>query len=109
MNRQLLSILAGIAVAPLIVQHVSSQPSPGFFATARKSLVLIQDTRGERKGSGFIVAKDGNIYYALTAGHVVQNGQFQIQTDATVQEGERLAVESVLTLPGVDLALVQFS
>jgi len=110
MNRQLLSILAGIAVAPLIVQYAAAQqPSPRFFPTVRQSIVLIQAGR-ERKGTGFIVAKDGSVYYALTAGHVVQNGQFQVQTDATVQEGgETLTVESVLPLPGADLALIQFT
>jgi len=106
MNRHLLVILLGIAATPVLVQHVSAQSDRNVFATARQSLVLIQNTRGENAGTGFIVAKEGSTYYALTADHVVQDGQFQVRID---KEGEVRPVEAVLRLSGVDLALVQFT
>lgn len=106
MNRQLLALLAGIAATPIVVQQVLTQPAPNFFPTARESLVLIQNTVRVRQGTGFIVARDNNTYYALTAKHVVQSGSFTVRTEAG---GEERPVELVLPLAGVDLALVQFT
>ncbi|NJL91447.1 MAG: hypothetical protein HC916_17925 [Coleofasciculaceae cyanobacterium SM2_1_6] len=77
--------------------------TPPFYERTRESLVLIQ---GTRRGTGFIVARDNNTYYALTAGHVVRDGRFQVRTEAG---RETVSVQEVLPIPGVDLALIQFT
>jgi len=110
MNRQTLIILAGIAASPIMVQQVLAQ-NPNFFPKARQSLVLIQNTAGVGQGTGFIVARDSNTntYYALTAGHVVRSGQFQIRTEASPTGVSEVKPVVVLPLLGADLALLQFT
>lgn len=76
--------------------------------TAEKITVLIE--WGNRNGSGVIVAKQEDVYYVLTAEHVVRNKtEFEIVT----HDGERYLVkvnpENIKTMPGVDLAVVQFN
>jgi S1-C subfamily serine protease len=66
------------------------------------------DSRDRGNGSGVIVAKEGNIYYVLTADHVVKNpDEYEIVTP----DGKRHRVnnETVKTFEGVDLALLQFT
>jgi len=62
---------------------------------------------GINPGSGAIIAREGNIYYVLTANHVVRSpDEYTIVTDG----GERypLDYDRVIKLPGIDLALLQF-
>ncbi|NJL92123.1 MAG: trypsin-like peptidase domain-containing protein [Coleofasciculaceae cyanobacterium SM2_1_6] len=99
-----LATFIGAAAVVSVAQSSVTQVSN--LQQIRQSLVLIQNPRGENRGTGFIVAKDGNTYYALTAEHVVREGQFQVRTDAA---GEVLPIELVLPLPSVNLALVQFT
>jgi tetratricopeptide (TPR) repeat protein len=63
---------------------------------------------GINPGSGVIVAKNGNTYYVLTAKHVVETeDEYAIGTP----DGRRypLNYRTVRKLPGVDLALLQFT
>jgi serine protease Do len=62
----------------------------------------------EAHGSGFIVARDGNKYYALTNMHVVAglSKVILITPDSTAHP---LDLSRVQSLPGVDLALVEFT
>ncbi|MGL5064260.1 MAG: COP23 domain-containing protein [Microcoleus sp.] len=60
------------------------------------------------KGSGVIVRRQGNIYYVITNSHVVEkNGEYQLRT----ADGNRYVVNyrHIQKLPGLDLAVVQFS
>ncbi|MFN5895246.1 MAG: trypsin-like peptidase domain-containing protein, partial [Dolichospermum sp.] len=60
------------------------------------------------KGSGVIIAKNGNTYTVLTANHVVKKavyGDYQIIT----YDGQKYEMESAQTLGKLDLALVKFT
>jgi len=72
---------------------------------AKDVTVLIN---GQNPGSGVIISKQGNNYYALTAKHVVATqDQYEIVTsDAKTHP---LNYSTVKKLPGIDLALVQFT
>lgn len=63
---------------------------------------------GQNPGSGVIISKQGNIYYALTAKHVVATqDEYEILTaDGTKH---KLDYRTVKKLPNVDLAIVQFT
>jgi len=98
------AIITGVVVIPLVVQQALAQPrSP--YEEARQYVVLIQDASGARKGTGFIVSRENNTYYVLTAAHVVRTGQFQVRTNS----GEVKSVDAVRILGGEDMALLQFT
>ncbi len=99
-----LATFIGTAAVVLVSQSSIGQSS-NIYSQARQSVVLIQNTSGISQGTGFIVNGDNGTYYVLTAGHVVKDGQFQVRTNS----GEVRPVEMVNFLPGVDLALVQFT
>jgi WD40 repeat protein len=99
-----LATFIGAAAVVLVSQSSTAQTSD-FYLRARRFVVSVQTTAGVRQGTGFIVSRDNNAYYVLTAGHVANNSQLQIRTDSS----EVRPVEIVLRLPGVDLALLQFT
>jgi uncharacterized protein YjbI with pentapeptide repeats/Flp pilus assembly protein TadD len=73
---------------------------------AREATVLIGHS--SKGGSGVIIARSGNTYYVATAEHVIdQLEQYGLQT----YDGEQhtLTVNAVRKLPGVDLAILQFT
>jgi WD40 repeat protein len=72
---------------------------------ARDVTVVIN---GQNPGSGVIIAKQGNTYSVLTAKHVVATpDEYEIVTSDTTKHP--LNYTTVKKLPGVDLAVVQFS
>ncbi|VXD23696.1 putative Tetratricopeptide repeat protein [Planktothrix serta PCC 8927] len=74
---------------------------------AEKITVKIEWQNGN--GSGVIVAKQGNTYYVLTAEHVVRNKlNFQVVTPDGKSYPVTVNETNVKTLPGVDLAVIQF-
>ncbi|WP_063711964.1 tetratricopeptide repeat-containing S1 family peptidase [Kamptonema formosum] len=87
---------------------------------AKEITVLIPETLADGKeanGSGSIIAREGNTYTVLTAYHVVckdQNDQCQKprnQLRAVTPDGEEypLNFSTVRKIPGVDLAVFQFT
>lgn len=106
-NEKLSAILGSGAIATAIVitmpQAAVALNGKEINDIAREVTVLISS--GDGHGSGVIIAKDGNSYYVLTANHVVDAGDnYKILThDREVYETDR-----VKSLPGVDLAIVQF-
>ena len=103
-----LATFIGAAAVVFVAQSSVAQAS-NLYQQARQSLVLIQNEAGVRQGTGFIVSRDNDTYSVLTAGHVIrdrqpQNTLLQILTVS----GEILPVE-IVPLPGVDLALLQFT
>ncbi len=73
---------------------------------AREITVLIRGNGGY--GSGVIVAKDDNTYYVLTANHVVSEpDDYKLVTHD--KQAYQLDRKKANHLPGVDLALVEFT
>ncbi|BAY25256.1 hypothetical protein NIES2100_50620 [Calothrix sp. NIES-2100] len=103
-------LLAGTAIASAIVitQPLAAKALTGEEVNniAREVTVLIKSDNGH--GSGVIVAKDSKTYYVLTAYHVVKNqANYNIVTHD--KQGYQLDYSKVKPLPGVDLAVVEFS
>ena len=61
----------------------------------------------EGNGSGVIIAQQGNTYYVLTAGHVLE-GQTQYQVIAPDGKEYTPKYRKTTILEGVDLAVLQF-
>ncbi|WP_019500205.1 S1 family peptidase [Pseudanabaena sp. PCC 6802] len=102
--------IAGTAIvsAMVIVQPRAAHALSGeeINDIARDVTVLI---RGEKSGhgSGVLIAKDGNTYYALTAYHVVSDSdKYRIVTSD--KQAHEMDYSKVKRLPNVDLAVVQF-
>ncbi|MDJ0799533.1 MAG: serine protease [Calothrix sp. MO_167.B12] len=109
--QNLSAVLAGSAITSAIVitQPLAAQALTGEEVNniAREVTVLIKSSRGGH-GSGVIVAKDSQTYYVLTAHHVVDNqDNYKIITHD--KKAHRLDYSKVRPLPGVDLAVVEFS
>jgi tetratricopeptide (TPR) repeat protein len=104
---------------PLIEQNRPlSQPKPRFTA-AKSSITATVDSIAQQitvrissldsgKGSGAIVAKQGNTYFVLTAEHVVPKPD---KYTVITSDGKKYPVDAntVTKLEGVDLAVLQFS
>ena len=60
------------------------------------------------KGSGVIIAKNGNTYTVLTANHVVKKAGYGIY-ELITHDGQKYPMESAQTLGKLDLALVRFT
>jgi serine protease Do len=109
-HHHLASILTGTAVisAIVIVLPSSARALPGTQVNdiAREVTVLI---RGEQShGSGVIIQKTGNIYYVLTAEHVVRKkDDFKIVT--ADKQAYSIDYSKVKRIDGVDIAIVKFT
>lgn len=82
-----------------------STPSADPYKIAKQITVLID---GQNPGSGVIIAQSNNIYYVLTAKHVVATSdEYEIVTP----DGRKHAVASqkIKRLPKIDLAMVEFT
>jgi tetratricopeptide (TPR) repeat protein len=89
----------------------ASQSQPAKALTAEevnsiaKNITVLIKADGEN-GSGVIIAKDGNVYYVLTAKHVVKgHGNLTIVTSDGRQHPNTNVKESL----GLDLAVLQFT
>jgi tetratricopeptide (TPR) repeat protein/S1-C subfamily serine protease len=103
-------ILYGYANLPKVERQVTPT---GYLAKlnikARQMTVRIENSGGN--GSGVIVAREGNIYYVLTAKHVLQNpdtNQKYTNHQIIPYDQDRRNVNSSVVAEGVDLAVVQF-
>lgn len=106
--QELPAILAGTAIASAIVITVPSRAmalsGEQVNDIAREVTVLIKGERGH--GSGAIVSKSGETYYVLTAHHVVANkDNYKIVT----ADKQAYELKNIKQLPGVDLAVVEFT
>lgn len=109
-NHDVSAILAGSAIASAIVITL---PSAAMALTgeqvndiAREITVLIKGNRGH--GSGVIVSQSGSTYYVLTAHHVVSS-QDDYKIVTADQQAYQVDYSKVKPLPGVDLAVVEFT
>ena len=104
---QLTPALIGVTIALVQTQVAMALSATEVNNIAKQITVLIQSKK-PKFGSGVIIKKEGNTYTVLTAAHVVEvKDNYEIITP----DGQRYAVNysSVKQMPGVDLAVVQFS
>ncbi len=73
---------------------------------AKQSSVQIKLANGGI-GSGVIIAKDNDIYYVLTAAHVVENKQ-EYQVVAPNKQVYQVDNQTIRTRKGLDMAVLQF-
>ena len=109
LNDELLAIIAGTAITSAIV---ITQPQAAVALTgelvndiARDVTVLIN---GINPGSGAIIGKNGNTYYVLTAKHVVAT-EDEYTLITSDKKAHKIDYSNVKLLPGVDLAVVEFT
>ena len=107
---ELSAILGSSAIATALVitlpQAAVALSRSQINSIAREVTVLIASERGH--GSGAIIARNGNTYYVLTARHVVfDEGSYRLATP----DGKAYAIDysTVKPLPGVDLAVLEFT
>ncbi|MFO5475774.1 MAG: trypsin-like peptidase domain-containing protein [Dolichospermum sp.] len=102
-----LGVILGTTTLALVqYQSVSALTAVEVNDIAKPITVMIGGLDG--KGSGVIIAKNGNTYTVLTANHVVKKavyGDYQIIT----YDGQKYEMESAQTLGKLDLALVKFT
>ena len=73
---------------------------------AKQSSVQIKKADGGI-GSGVIIAKDNDVYYVLTAGHVVEDKQ-EYQVVAPDKQVYKVDNQTIRTRKGLDMAVLQF-
>lgn len=99
------AVLTGAAIVLVQPQPAAALTANQVNRIASEFTVLID---GINPGSGVIVARNGNTYYVLTAKHVVATeDEYAIATP----DGKRypLNYRTVRKLPGLDLALLEFT
>ena len=92
-------------VAPPPPRPTPSKPSADPYKIAKQTTVLID---GQNPGSGVIIAQSNDIYYVLTAKHVVATSdEYEIVTP----DGRKhtVAPQKIKRLPKLDLAMVEFT
>jgi tetratricopeptide (TPR) repeat protein len=99
------AVLIGAAIVLIQPQAATALTADAVKQIAKEITVLID---GQNPGSGVIVSKRGNSYYVLTAKHVVAT---EDEYTVVTPDGKRydLNYRTVRKLPGVDLALLQFT
>jgi hypothetical protein len=102
-----LGVILGTTTLALVqYQPVSALTSVQVNDIAKPITVMIGGLDG--KGSGVIVAKNGNTYTVLTANHVVKKAGYGIY-ELITHDGQKYPMESARTLGKLDLALVRFT
>ena len=102
-----LGVILGTTTLALVqYQPVSALTSVQVNDIAKQITVMIGGLDG--KGSGVIIAKDGNTYTVLTANHVVKKAGYGIY-ELITHDGQKYSMESAQTLGKLDLALVRFT
>lgn len=95
-----------IATAQVEEQAIAQGAEAKPIAAMAKAVTVV--INGQNPGSGVLIAKEGNTYYALTAKHVVSTpDEYEIVTSD--RQRHPLDYSKVRKLPNVDLAVVQFT
>ncbi|MCC3582651.1 COP23 domain-containing protein [Microcoleus sp. PH2017_30_WIL_O_A] len=105
-------VLTSLSFANIVVQPQSAvglaQEDVNTIAEQITVMIDGSDDAQISKGSGVIIRHEGNVYYVITNRHVIEKeGNYQLQT----VDGNRYVVNyrQIQKLPGLDLAVVQFS
>ncbi|MFN9176943.1 MAG: serine protease, partial [Dolichospermum sp.] len=102
-----LGVILGTTTLALVqYQPVSALTAVEVNDIAKPITVMIGGLDG--KGSGVIIAKNGNTYTVLTANHVVKKAGYGLYEIITY-DGQKYEMESAQTLGKLDLALVKFT
>ncbi|MFO5475309.1 MAG: GUN4 domain-containing protein, partial [Dolichospermum sp.] len=102
-----LGVILGTTTLALVqYQSVSALTAVEVNDIAKPITVMIGGLDG--KGSGVIIAKNGNTYTVLTANHVVKKAGYGLYEIITY-DGQKYEMESAQTLGKLDLALVRFT
>jgi serine protease Do len=102
-----LGVILGTTTLALVqYQPVSALTPVQVNDIAKPITVMIGGLDG--KGSGVIIAKNGNTYTVLTANHVVKKAGYGLYEIITY-DGQKYEMESAQTLGKLDLALVRFT
>jgi serine protease Do len=101
----LLSALISPAVIVAIAPATFALSAPEVSQIAKDITVRIES---QTPGSGVLIKRDGSTYTLLTAAHVVGTAD---DYEVVTQDNQRYRInsEAIKTLPGVDLAILQFS
>jgi serine protease Do len=110
-NRQLAAILLGAIATPALIAsyapNASALTGRQINDVAREVTALIHGENGSH-GSGTIISKSNQSYYVLTAHHVVKtNTAYKLV--APDRNTYKLDPQKIVVLPGVDLAVVEFT
>ncbi|NET55778.1 MAG: serine protease [Symploca sp. SIO2E6] len=105
LSRGLTASLIGTAIVVMTPQLATALTPETINQIAQEVTVLID---GINPGSGVLISRQGNRYYVLTAGHVVAT---EDEYTIVAPDGQRyyLDYSRVQQLPGVDLAVLQFT
>ena len=102
-----LGVILGTTTLALVqYQPVSALTPVQVNDIAKPITVMIGGLDG--KGSGVIIAQNGNTYTVLTANHVVKKAGYGIY-ELITHDGQKYSMESAQTLGKLDLALVRFT
>ncbi|MBE9249598.1 GUN4 domain-containing protein [Dolichospermum sp. LEGE 00240] len=100
-----LGVVLGTTTLALVqYQPVSALTPVQVNDIAKPITVMIGGLDG--KGSGVIIAKDGNTYTVLTANHVIKEAGVY---DVITYDGQKYRIQESQTLGKLDLALVRFT
>jgi tetratricopeptide (TPR) repeat protein len=81
--------------------------------TAKATSIKINSQNGgtANQGSGFLVKKQGNVYFLVTSKHVAKCLEASCKYTLTVSDGQRYVVtgKNIQTASDLDLAIIQFS
>jgi serine protease Do len=99
-------ILVGVVAIAISIPRLSlALEATKIYDIAQEITVLID---GQNPGSGITIAKQGNIYYVLTAKHVVAT---QDEYEIVTPDRQRYPLDysAVKKLPNIDLAIISFN
>ncbi|MTJ11156.1 tetratricopeptide repeat protein [Anabaena sp. UHCC 0187] len=88
-----------------VIRKIGGIPAKVLDIAKQSSVQIKQATGGI--GSGVIIAKDNDIYYVLTAGHVVEDKQ-EYQVVAPDKQVYKVDNQTIRTRNGLDMAVLQF-
>lgn len=96
-------VMASVVVLPTIVAALT----PPEISKIAKEITVMIDTQSP--GSGVIIGKKGKNYYVLTAWHVVKYVDWKYTVKTADEQRHPIDYSNVKRIPGVDLAVVQFT
>lgn len=103
--------IIGVATAAVVTPAIAQDQLPvqRIADLANRVTVAIESAEGEDLGSGFIISRESDVYYLLTAEHVLDSTDGEGRAVTSDDQSHSLNPDTYRPLPGVDLAIVQFS